>query len=84
MKRMLKCTRHACAGGRNRCQMFLSSKRARPCTIQRIGLQPSGCKDPKHVAINETVMQCSHQRLWLYAAVDPATNEFSRLKLVPV
>jgi len=51
--------------------------------MQKVGLQPHAGKSPNHVAIDETVIQLNDQRFWLYAAVDPQTNEFLHVRLFP-
>ncbi|WP_042661832.1 IS6 family transposase [Haloferax sp. ATB1] len=51
--------------------------------VQKADLQPSGGKAPDQVAVDETVIQLDDQQFWLYAAVDPETNEFLHLKLYP-
>jgi transposase-like protein len=49
--------------------------------IQKAGLQPTEGKNPDHVAVDETVIQLDDQRYWLYAAIDPETDEFLHVKL---
>ncbi|GAA0301993.1 IS6 family transposase [Halarchaeum salinum] len=49
--------------------------------VQKADLQPSGGKNPDHVAVDETVIQINDQQYWLYAAVDPNTNKFHHVKL---
>ena len=49
--------------------------------VQKAGLQPTEGKTPDHVAVDETVIQVDDQRYWLYAAVDPDSNEFLHVKL---
>ena len=51
--------------------------------MQKADLQPTDGKNPNHVAVDETVIQLNNQRYWLYAAVDPETNEFLHVKLYP-
>ncbi len=51
--------------------------------VQKADLQPTDGKEPNHVAVDETVIQLNDQRYWLYAAVDPKTNEFLHVKLYP-
>jgi transposase-like protein len=51
--------------------------------VQKASLQPHAGKNPAHVAIDETVIQCNDQRYWLYAAVDPKANEFLHVRLFP-
>jgi putative transposase len=35
---------------------------------------------PDHIAVDETVIQVNNERHWLYAAVDPETNEFLHVR----
>lgn len=49
--------------------------------MRKADLEPAGGKSPDHVAIDETVIRLDNQRFWLYAAVDPATNEFLHVRL---
>jgi len=61
-------------------------KRARSTVhnwVQKADLQPTDGKSPNHVVIDETVIQLNNQRFWLYAAVDPETNEFLHVQLFP-
>jgi transposase-like protein len=51
--------------------------------VQKANLQPTMGSQPDHVALDETVIQLDDQRYWLYAAVDPGTNEFLHIKLYP-
>lgn len=51
--------------------------------MQNADLQPTDAKQTDHVAIDETVIQVTDQRYWLYAAVDPDTNEFLHVRLYP-
>jgi transposase-like protein len=44
-------------------------------------LQPAGGTVPNHVAVDETVIQLSNEQLWLYVAVDSATNHLIDVKL---
>ena len=48
--------------------------------VQKVGLQPTGEKSPNHVAADETVIRLNDQRFWLYAAVDPDTNDFLHIR----
>jgi transposase-like protein len=48
--------------------------------VHKADLQP---QDPNHVAVNETVIQLDDQQYWLYAAVDPETNDLLQTKLEP-
>ncbi|WP_436348680.1 IS6 family transposase [Natronorubrum sp. FCH18a] len=49
--------------------------------VQKADLQPTTGKQPNLVALDETVIQLTDQRYWLFAAIDPETNEFLHLKL---
>jgi len=51
--------------------------------VQKADLQPTSGRDPDHVALDETVIQLDNEQYWLYAAVDPETNEFLHVKLFP-
>ncbi len=66
-------------------EMF-SVKRARS-TVHNWGhkadLQPESGKKPDHVAVDETVIQLNDEQYWLYAAVDPETNELLHTSLEP-
>jgi transposase-like protein len=51
--------------------------------VQKAELQPEDGKSPDHVAVDETVIQLTDDRYWLFAAVDPETNEFLHVRLFP-
>ena len=52
--------------------------------VHKADLQPeTGCS-PDHVAVDETVIRLNDEQYWLYAAVDPDTNELLHTKLEPV
>jgi transposase-like protein len=51
--------------------------------VHKADLQPEDGQSPNHVAVDETVIQLGDQRYWLYAAVDPDTNELLHTKLEP-
>jgi transposase-like protein len=51
--------------------------------VHKADLQPEDGQSPNHVAVDETVIQLGDQRYWLYAAVDPETNELLHTKLEP-
>ena len=51
--------------------------------VQKANLQPTDGKQPNPVAVDETVIRLNDQQYWLYAAVDPETNEFLHVKLYP-
>ena len=46
-------------------------------------LQPENGRSPIHVAVDETVIRFDDEQYWLYAAVDPETNELLHTKLEP-
>ena len=61
-------------------------KRARSTVHNRIhkaDLQPTSVKSPDHVVVDETVIQLNDDQYWLYAAVDPETNELLYTSLEP-
>jgi len=45
-------------------------------TIHKVDPQPVGGASPNRVAVDETAIQIDSDRFWLYAAVDPRTNEY--------
>ncbi|WP_211312042.1 IS6 family transposase [Halarchaeum salinum] len=49
--------------------------------VQKADLQPTSDASPDHVALDETVIRINGQQFWLYAAVNPETNEFLHLRL---
>jgi len=49
--------------------------------VQKADLQPASDASPDHVALDETVIRINGQQFWLYAAVDPETNEFLHVRL---
>jgi len=51
--------------------------------IHKADLQPESGKNPDHVAVDETVIQLNDEQYWLYAAVDPQTNELLHTSLEP-
>jgi putative transposase len=51
--------------------------------VQKADLQPASATTPNHVAVDETVIQLNDERYWLYAAVDPNTNELLHVRLFP-
>lgn len=52
--------------------------------VQKAGLRSTDGKSPNHVAVDETLIQLNNERLWLYAAVDPDTNDFLHVRLFPI
>ena len=51
--------------------------------VHKADLQPESGKNPDHVAVDETVIQLNDEQYWLYAAVDPETNELLHTTLEP-
>ena len=51
--------------------------------VHKADLQPESGRTPDHVAVDETVIQIDDERYWLYAAVDPDSNELLHTKLEP-
>ncbi|CCQ35713.1 ISH14-type transposase ISNamo10 [Natronomonas moolapensis 8.8.11] len=51
--------------------------------VHKADLQPQSGRCPDHIAVDETVIQLNDEQYWLYAAVDPETNELLHTKLEP-
>ena len=49
--------------------------------VQKADLQPADGASPDHIALDETVIRINGQQFWLYAAVNPDTNEFPHVRL---
>jgi putative transposase len=49
--------------------------------VQQTDVQPTSDRQPDHIAVDETVIQLNDQWHWLYAAIDPETNEFLHVRL---
>ena len=49
--------------------------------VQNADLQPTSDAAPDHIAVDETAIQVNGERRWLYATVDPETNEFPHIRL---
>ena len=49
--------------------------------VQKAELQPDSDAAPNQIAVAETVIRVNDERHWLYAAVDPETNEFLHVRL---
>ena len=61
-------------------------KRARSTVhnwVHKADLQPEPDQNPDHVAVDETVIRLNNEKYWLYAAVDPETNELLYTRLEP-
>ncbi len=52
--------------------------------VHKTDLQPKEGRNPDHVAVDETVIRLNDEQYWLYAAVDPATNDLLHAKLESV
>src|SRR6056297_328059 len=51
--------------------------------VHKAELQPESGRSPDHVAVDETVIRIDDEQYWLYAAVDPDSNELLHTKLEP-
>ena len=51
--------------------------------VHKADLQPQSGQNPDHVAVDETVIRLNDEQYWLYAAVDPETNELLHTRLEP-
>lgn len=51
--------------------------------MQKADYSRDGGRSLNHVAVNETVMRLDRHHYWLFAAVDPGSNEFLYVKLFP-
>ncbi len=51
--------------------------------VHKADLQPEGGRSPDHIAVDETVIRLNDEQYWLYAAVDPDTNESLHTTLEP-
>jgi len=51
--------------------------------VYKADLQPANRRSPDHIAVDETVIQLNDEKYWLYAAVDPQTNNSLHTKLEP-
>ena len=51
--------------------------------VHKADLQPEDGRSLDHVAVDETVIQLNDEQYWLYAAVDPNTNELLHTKIEP-
>jgi len=51
--------------------------------VHKADLQPESGRSPDHVAVDEAVIRLNDERYWLYAAVNPETNELLHTKLEP-
>ena len=51
--------------------------------VHKADLLPEAGRSPNHVAVDETVIQLDDEQYWLYAAVDPDSNDLLYTKLEP-
>lgn len=51
--------------------------------MHKADLQPESGQSPDHVAIDETGIRLNDEQCWLYAGIDPETNELLDTKLEP-
>ena len=51
--------------------------------VHKANLQPESGRNPDHVAVDETVIRLNDEQYWLYAAVDPETNELLHTAFEP-
>ena len=51
--------------------------------VHKADLQPKSDQSPNHIAVDETVIQLDDEQYWLYAAVDPESNDLLHTKLEP-
>ena len=51
--------------------------------VHKAARQPEDGKSPEYVAVDETVIQLDDQQYWLYAAVDPDSNDLLHTQLEP-
>ena len=51
--------------------------------VHRADLQPESGRCLNHVVVDETVIQLDDEQYWLYAAVDPESNDLLHIKLEP-
>jgi transposase-like protein len=51
--------------------------------VHKADLQPESGRSPNHVAVDETVIRLDDEQYWLYAAVDPDSNDLLYTKLEP-
>jgi transposase-like protein len=51
--------------------------------VHKAGLQPESGRSPDHVAVDETVIRLNDEQYWLYATVNPETNELLHTRLEP-
>jgi putative transposase len=49
--------------------------------VRKADLQPDSDVSPNQIAVDETVIRVNGQRHWLFAAVDPDTNQFLHIRL---
>jgi transposase-like protein len=50
--------------------------------VHKDDLQPGADRCTDHIAVDKTVIRLNNEKYWLYAAVDPETNELLHTKLI--
>ena len=51
--------------------------------VHKADLQPESGRSPNHVAVDETVIRLDNEQYWLYAAVDPKTDDLLHTQFEP-
>lgn len=51
--------------------------------VQKAELELESGLSPDHVAVDQTAIRVNDEQYWLYAAVDPETNQFLHVRLFP-
>lgn len=51
--------------------------------VQKAGLELESGRTPDRIALDQTVIRVNDEQYWLYAAVDPETNQFLHVRLFP-
>jgi transposase-like protein len=51
--------------------------------VHKADIQPESGRSPNHVAVDETIIRLDDEQYWLYAAVDPETNDLLHIQLEP-
>ena len=51
--------------------------------VHKADLQPETGRDPNLAAVDETVIQLNDEQYWLYATVDPESNNLLHTRLEP-
>jgi hypothetical protein len=51
--------------------------------VHKADLQPESDRGRNHIAVDETVIQLDDEQCWLYAAVDPDSNDLLHINVEP-